>query len=76
MSTTKVQKAMVQPIHLIFRYLQTKTPIHIWLFEQLSTRLEGVLIVRLLCVSCRRDDVLGDGRIHESRFGPGRGSFR
>ena len=35
---------MVQPIHVIFRYLQTKTPVQIWLFEQLNTRMEGVII--------------------------------
>mmetsp|Transcript_9409 Transcript_9409/g.12971 ORF Transcript_9409/g.12971 Transcript_9409/m.12971 type:complete len:91 (+) Transcript_9409:99-371(+) len=40
----KVQKAMTQPINLIFRYLQSKTRIQIWLYEQTDTRIEGKII--------------------------------
>ena len=42
---TKVQKIMVQPISLIFRYLQSKARVQIWLFEQLHTRIEGKIVV-------------------------------
>lgn len=41
---TKVQKIMVQPINLIFRYLQNKSKVQIWLFEQLDQRIEGRII--------------------------------
>lgn len=46
--STKVQKAMVAPINLIFRHLQTKQVVEIWLFEQLHTRIEGKIIVWLI----------------------------
>ncbi|RHZ71433.1 hypothetical protein Glove_258g42 [Diversispora epigaea] len=41
---TKVQKIMVQPINLIFKYLQNKTRVQIWLFEQVDLRIEGQII--------------------------------
>jgi len=41
---SKVQKVMTQPINLIFRYLQTKARIQIWLFEQTDMRIEGRII--------------------------------
>ena len=41
---SKVQKVMTQPINLIFRYLQNKARIQIWLFEQTETRIEGQII--------------------------------
>lgn len=40
----KVQKVMVQPINLIFRYLQNKSRIQIWLYEQVNMRIEGLII--------------------------------
>ncbi|XP_066930207.1 probable small nuclear ribonucleoprotein E [Clytia hemisphaerica] len=40
----KVQKVMVQPINLIFRYLQNRARIQIWLYEQSNTRIEGHII--------------------------------
>ncbi|XP_064628680.1 small nuclear ribonucleoprotein E-like [Lineus longissimus] len=39
----KVQKVMVQPINLIFRYLQTRSRIQIWLYEQTNMRIEGCI---------------------------------
>ena len=58
----KVQKVMVQPINLIFRFLQSvclqpiynyltffptqKARVAVWLFEQVNDRIEGVIIVR------------------------------
>ncbi|KAB0339268.1 hypothetical protein FD755_025007 [Muntiacus reevesi] len=40
----KVQKVMVQPINLIFRYLQNRSRIQVWLYEQVNMRLEGCII--------------------------------
>uniref|UniRef100_A0A670JGX9 Uncharacterized protein n=1 Tax=Podarcis muralis TaxID=64176 RepID=A0A670JGX9_PODMU len=37
----KMQKVMVQPINLIFRYLQNRSRIQVWLYEQVDMRLEG-----------------------------------
>ncbi|XP_023346108.1 small nuclear ribonucleoprotein E [Eurytemora carolleeae] len=39
----KVQKVMVQPINLIFRYLQNRTVISVWLYENVNTRIEGII---------------------------------
>ncbi|XP_055994521.1 small nuclear ribonucleoprotein E-like [Sorex fumeus] len=40
----KVQKVMVQPINLIFRYLQNKSRIWVWLYEQVNMWIEGRII--------------------------------
>ncbi|CAG0917476.1 unnamed protein product [Notodromas monacha] len=40
----RVQKVMVQPINLIFRYLQNATKVQIWLYENNRVRLEGKII--------------------------------
>ncbi|CAJ0934353.1 unnamed protein product, partial [Mesorhabditis belari] len=40
----KVQKVMVQPINLIFRYLQGRTRVQLWLYENVTTRLEGYIL--------------------------------
>ncbi|CAM9538772.1 unnamed protein product [Heterosigma akashiwo] len=42
--TTKVKKVMTQPINLIFRFLQNRTRIQIWLYEQTAMRIEGIII--------------------------------
>ncbi|KAI9279340.1 small nuclear ribonucleoprotein-like protein E, partial [Sporodiniella umbellata] len=42
--SSKVQKIMVQPINLIFRYLQNKSRVQIWLFEKTDLRIEGQII--------------------------------
>ncbi|RCN33105.1 hypothetical protein ANCCAN_21064 [Ancylostoma caninum] len=47
MSARKVQKVMVQPINLIFRYLQNRTRIQIWLYEDVTHRIEGYIIGKL-----------------------------
>lgn len=44
MSSSKVQKVMVQPINLIFRYLQNKSRVQIWLYDQVDMRIEGRII--------------------------------
>ncbi|CAI5499174.1 unnamed protein product [Closterium sp. Naga37s-1] len=41
---TKVQRIMTQPINLIFRFLQSKSRIQIWLYQQKDTRIEGRII--------------------------------
>jgi small nuclear ribonucleoprotein E len=40
----KVQKVMVQPINLIFRYLQSRTLVSVWLYENVNTRMEGHIV--------------------------------
>ncbi|KAG2277800.1 hypothetical protein Bca52824_060355 [Brassica carinata] len=47
MASTKVQRIMTQPINLIFRFLQSKARIQIWLFEQKDLKIEGRIIVML-----------------------------
>uniref|UniRef100_A0A2K5PQT0 Small nuclear ribonucleoprotein polypeptide E n=1 Tax=Cebus imitator TaxID=2715852 RepID=A0A2K5PQT0_CEBIM len=47
----KVQKVMVQPINLIFRYLQNRSRIQVWLYEQVNMRIEGCIIVRSCSVA-------------------------
>ncbi|KAI8590118.1 hypothetical protein HDU87_003524 [Geranomyces variabilis] len=41
---TKVQKIMVAPINLIFRLLQQKSRVQIWLYEDTELRIEGQII--------------------------------
>merc|ERR1712122_297277 len=40
----RVQKVMVQPINLIFRYLQNRSRVSVWLYENVNTRIEGHII--------------------------------
>ena len=40
----KVQKVMVQPINLIFRYLQNRTLVSVWLYENINTRIQGNIV--------------------------------
>jgi len=35
---------MVQPINLIFRYLQTRSRVQVWLYENVNLRLEGHIV--------------------------------
>ena len=41
---SKVQKIMTQPINLIFRFLQNKTRIQLWLYENVDLRIEGRIV--------------------------------
>ena len=43
-SRGKVQKVMVQPINLIFRFLQNRSRVQVWLYDQNNMRLEGHII--------------------------------
>merc|ERR1712080_678068 len=40
----RVQKVMVQPINLIFRYLQNRTRVSVWLYENVNARIEGHIV--------------------------------
>mmetsp|Transcript_85620 Transcript_85620/g.105095 ORF Transcript_85620/g.105095 Transcript_85620/m.105095 type:complete len:92 (-) Transcript_85620:142-417(-) len=40
----RMQKVMTQPINLIFRFLQNKARVQIWLYEQVNMRIEGRII--------------------------------
>ncbi|KAJ8876479.1 hypothetical protein PR048_020924 [Dryococelus australis] len=40
----KVQKVMVQPINLIFRFLQTRSKVQVWLYENVNLRVEGHIV--------------------------------
>lgn len=42
--STKIQKILVQPISLIFRFLQSKSIVQVWLYEQRDTRIEGRIV--------------------------------
>jgi small nuclear ribonucleoprotein E len=44
MSSHKIQKVMVQPINLLFRFFQKKIRVQIWLYDVVNMRLEGVVI--------------------------------
>lgn len=41
---SKVKKIMTQPINLIFRFLQSRQKVQIWLYEQNDLRIEGRII--------------------------------
>ncbi|KAJ1841549.1 hypothetical protein LPJ73_006081, partial [Coemansia sp. RSA 2703] len=43
-SSTRVQKVMVYPINVIFKFLQSKARIQIWLYDQANLRLEGQVL--------------------------------
>ncbi|XP_054422284.1 small nuclear ribonucleoprotein E-like [Pteronotus mesoamericanus] len=40
----KAKKMMVQPINLIFRYLQNKSWIQVWLYKQVNMWIKGCII--------------------------------
>uniref|UniRef100_A0A060T3V3 Small nuclear ribonucleoprotein E n=1 Tax=Blastobotrys adeninivorans TaxID=409370 RepID=A0A060T3V3_BLAAD len=41
MSGRRQQKVMIPPINLLFKFLQQHTPVQIWLYEQVDSRIEG-----------------------------------
>eukprot|EP00669_Euglena_mutabilis_P013355 TRINITY_DN8257_c0_g1_i1.p3 TRINITY_DN8257_c0_g1~~TRINITY_DN8257_c0_g1_i1.p3 ORF type:complete len:105 (+),score=41.80 TRINITY_DN8257_c0_g1_i1:28-315(+) len=43
-AASKLQKIMTQPITLIFRFLQHKNRVQIWLYENTDLRIEGVIV--------------------------------
>ena len=42
---TRVKRIMTQPINLIFRFLQSKTRVQIWIYEMTDLKIEGVIVV-------------------------------
>ncbi|KAI3390065.1 hypothetical protein SNEBB_005746, partial [Seison nebaliae] len=40
----QAQKVLVQPVNLIFKYLQQRTRVKIWIFEHANLRLEGIIV--------------------------------
>ncbi|GMI48035.1 hypothetical protein TrCOL_g4809 [Triparma columacea] len=44
MPRDRVKKVMTQPISLIFKFLQSKARVTIWLYEDTSTRMEGQIV--------------------------------
>ena len=39
----RVKRVMTQPINLIFRFMQQKNRVSVWLYENKDTRLEGLI---------------------------------
>lgn len=40
----RAQKIVTQPINMIFRYLQSKARIQVWLYEMADLRIEGRIV--------------------------------
>ncbi|CEG62982.1 hypothetical protein CU097_004972 [Rhizopus azygosporus] len=71
--SSKVQKIMVQPINLIFRYLQNKSRVQIWLFEKTDLRIEGQIIgfdefMNLVLEAAEEVDVKNQTRVKIGRI--------
>merc|ERR1712226_979436 len=43
LTMSEVRKALVQPVNVMFRYLQTKEKVELWLFNDKHVRLHGVI---------------------------------
>jgi len=54
--STRQQKVVVQPINVIFRYLQRQTRVSLWLYDNVDMRLEGKIIVRAHNLSFAKTD--------------------
>ncbi|XP_067008081.2 probable small nuclear ribonucleoprotein E [Anabrus simplex] len=52
----KVQKVMVQPINLIFRYLQNRSGVQVWLYENVNLFIEGHIVGFDECMNLVLDD--------------------
>lgn len=46
------RKTLLAPIHFIFRLLQQRTTVSIWLYEQLAFRIEGKIRVSAVSAYC------------------------
>mmetsp|Transcript_76869 Transcript_76869/g.89309 ORF Transcript_76869/g.89309 Transcript_76869/m.89309 type:complete len:96 (-) Transcript_76869:266-553(-) len=40
----KVKKMMTNPVSLLFRFFQTRVTVQVWLYENVDSRIEGVII--------------------------------
>lgn len=63
---------MVQPINLIFRYLQQKSRVQVWLYEQVDIRIEGVILGFDEFMNLVLDDAQELSRRKETRTSVGR----
>lgn len=43
------RKTLLAPIHFIFKLLQQRSTVSIWLYEQTAVRIEGKIRVRAIC---------------------------
>ena len=69
---TRVKRIMTQPINLIFRFLQSKTRVQIWIYEMNDMKIEGVIVVscaRARAPSIGTERTLGTRR-HGTDFAP------
>eukprot|EP00170_Pyropia_yezoensis_P000502 contig_2613_g503 len=41
---SRVQKIMLQPINLIFRFLQTRQRVEVWLYAATDIRMRGFIV--------------------------------
>lgn len=72
----RLQRQQAQPIHALFKFLQAKTRVEVWLYEQVHTRLEGTILVRwgrqrrsrgtrgIAARDCTRRAITADGDQH------------
>ena len=51
-------KVLLPPINFIFRLLQQQIPCSIWLYEQLSMRIEGKIRVRIYMLESILDNIV------------------
>lgn len=51
-------KVLLPPINYIFKLLQTRAKVSIWLFEQLGIRIEGTIRVRYATTPLRSARIL------------------
>merc|ERR1712146_199107 len=68
---SKVQRVMTQPIHLIFRYLQKKTRVQVWLHENADLKIEGEILgfdEYMNLVLDNAEEVTNDGRTAVGRI--------
>jgi small nuclear ribonucleoprotein E len=63
---------MVQPINLIFRYLQQKSRVQVWLYEQTDLRIEGVILGFDEFMNLVLDDAQELSKKNETRTSVGR----
>lgn len=43
-TSARASKVMASPVNVIFRFLQNKAKVQIWLYEQANVRIEGTIV--------------------------------
>lgn len=56
---SRQQRVMVQPINVIFKYLQQKTRVSLWLYDNTDMRIEGCIIVSRMSEAVRWEEHRG-----------------